>query len=161
MITTLTVATLLTLATPAPVHKPSTKPAPKPPAIAKSIPLPPVTMEPVEPMELVTLPFDLEASYPNGFYAGQCTAFVASKKRIPWRGNANAWDDNARAMGVTVSDVPVVGAVAQTDRGTYGHVALVIGVGDGVVLIREQNYDYRGSIRDRWAPVSEFNYIWY
>ena len=44
-------------------------------------------------------------------------------------GNANTWDDNARAQGYVVNNTPAVGAVFQTDSGDYGHVAYVINVG--------------------------------
>lgn len=161
LITTLATASILSLFNPAPpppVHKhpPKHKPAITRPVQAPQPPPPPPQPAPI------TFPFDLAANYPNSFYAGQCTAFVASKVHIPWSGNANMWDDNARAMGITVSDVPVVGAVAETDRGEYGHVALVIALqGSGAVQIIEANYDYAGSIRTRWALPSEFKYIYY
>lgn len=158
MLTTLaTATTILSLFNPHPpprvVHHP---PKPKPAIVA------PVQAPQPAPVVPVTFPFDLLANYPNGFDAGECTAFVASKKHIPWSGNANQWDDNARAMGITVSDVPLLGAVAETDRGGYGHVALVTALNaDGTIQITEANYDYAGSIRTRPALPGEFKYIYY
>lgn len=62
---------------------------------------------------------------------GNCTywAFALRLKDgnpIPttW-GNANTWDDRARADGYLVDHTPAVGAVYQTDAGDLGHVAYV------------------------------------
>lgn len=82
------------------------------------------------------------------------------KGNITWRGNANRWDDEARARGITVSSTPIVGAVAQTDRGSAGHVAVVTGVRPGEVLITERNYDYRGSVRTSWQAVGRYVYLY-
>ena len=63
----------------------------------------------------------------NGYSYGYCTWYAASRVPVPsnW-GNANTWDDYARSSGWTVSSVPKVGAVAQTDgMSWWGHVAVV------------------------------------
>lgn len=62
----------------------------------------------------------------NGYDFGYCTWYVANRIAVPtnW-GNANTWDDYARLSGWTVSTVPIAGAIAQTDRGFEGHVAVV------------------------------------
>lgn len=112
-------------------------------------------------MELAPFHFAPLGTYPNSFPPGQCTYGVASMKgNIPNWGNANNWDDGARASNITVTDIPIKGAVAQTDRGSYGHVAEVIDVHPGSVTIEEMNYDYNGSVRVREAPTNEFKYIW-
>ena len=72
---------------------------------------------------------------PDNTYAwGNCTWWAYAMRKwagspIPtnW-GNANTWDDNARAQGYEVNQTPAVGAVYQTDAGYYGHVAYVISV---------------------------------
>jgi surface antigen/LysM repeat protein len=73
----------------------------------------------------------------NGYDYGYCTYYVASKIPVPsnW-GNANTWDNYARATpGWAVSLTPAVGAVAQTDRGSLGHVAIVEAVSaDGTMI---------------------------
>jgi surface antigen/LysM repeat protein len=73
----------------------------------------------------------------NGYDYGYCTYYVASKIAVPsnW-GNANTWDNYARATpGWTVLLTPAVGAVAQTDRGGLGHVAVVEAVSaDGTMI---------------------------
>lgn len=62
----------------------------------------------------------------NGYDYGYCTYYVASRLNVPnnW-GNANTWDNYAAASGWTVSSTPRAGAVAQTDAGWLGHVAVV------------------------------------
>lgn len=91
------------------------------------------------------------------YYAGQCTAWVANKRYVPdgW-GNATDWKWHAQAEGWTVSSIPVAGAIGWT----YGHVVYVESVGDGVVTISEQNYDYRGSIRTITVPVGKYTYLY-
>ncbi len=54
--------------------------------------------------------------------------------------HAKYWDNIARQVGVRVDKKPAVGAVAQWNRGTYGHVAWVARVNsDGTVLLEEYN----------------------
>lgn len=87
---------------------------------------------------------------PDNTYAwGNCTWWTYAMRKwagspIPsnW-GNANTWDDNARAQGYVVNKTPRVGAIFQTDGGDsiYGHVAYVIRVNDttGEWVISEMN----------------------
>lgn len=67
----------------------------------------------------------------NGYAYGYCTWYVANRLPVPsnW-GNANTWDNLAPASGWNKSRAPVVGAVAQTDRGYAGHVAVVEAVSE-------------------------------
>jgi surface antigen/LysM repeat protein len=63
----------------------------------------------------------------NGYDFGYCTYYVASRIAVPsnW-GNANTWDNYARVTpGWTVVLTPSAGAIAQTDRGGLGHVAVI------------------------------------
>lgn len=72
----------------------------------------------------------------NGYDYGYCTWYVASRIAVPsnW-GNANTWDNLAPASGWTVSSVPTPGSIAQTDRGSEGHVAVVEAVSaDGTMI---------------------------
>ena len=57
-------------------------------------------------------------------------------------GNANTWDDRARADGYLVDHSPEVGAVFQTDVGQWGHVAYVMAVNsqNGQWTISEMNF---------------------
>lgn len=62
----------------------------------------------------------------NGYDPGWCTWYAASRVSVPnnW-GNANTWDNLARLSGWIVSPIPRIGAIAQTDRGSMGHVGIV------------------------------------
>jgi surface antigen len=93
----------------------------------------------------------------NGYYAGQCTGYVASRRYVPagW-GDATNWGYAARSQGFTVSSTPVPGAIAWRS----GHVAFTESVGAGTVTISEQNYDFNGSIRTITVPTSSYQYIY-
>lgn len=73
----------------------------------------------------------------NGYTYGYCTWYVANKVAVPanW-GNANTWDNRAAISGWVVSSIPRVGAIAQTDRGSEGHVAVVTYVSPDGATIR-------------------------
>ncbi len=73
------------------------------------------------------------------FAFGQCTWYVASRRCIPWVGNADQWYRNAAAMGYREGHMPVPGAVVAFWPGgdgasRIGHVAYVEAVGpaDGI-----------------------------
>lgn len=106
------------------------------------------------------------------FYKGQCTSFVAwrlnSRHHIPFTnhyrghhfGNANTWDDAARAAGIRVNSTPHVGDVAQSNAGSYGHVAWVAKVhSDGTVTVEEYNYAHPDHYGIRRVSKGSFNYI--
>ena len=71
----------------------------------------------------------------DSFAYGDCTWYVATRRCIPWGGNANAWFYNASKMGYAEGSLPEVGAVAIWNQGQgganawYGHVAYVEVVG--------------------------------
>ena len=107
----------------------------------------------------------------NGYSYGWCTYWAAGRRietgnPIPsnW-GNANTWDDYARASGYSVDNIPSAGAVFQTDG--YGHtiyhVAYVESVNDdGSVVISEMNYRGWNVASTRVISPSEaskYNYI--
>ena len=100
----------------------------------------------------------------NHFTPGQCTWWVASKRPIPWFGNAGQWGPNAAAMGFPEGMSPRVGAVMVTWESAIGHVAYVEAVyGDGSWLVSEMNYvapfvvDFR-TIRPGGVPLETFVY---
>jgi surface antigen len=73
----------------------------------------------------------------NTFAYGDCTWYVATRRCIPWGGNADAWYYNAAKMGYQESSAPKVGAVAVWRAGGggaswLGHVAYVEAVGPNV-----------------------------
>ncbi|WP_116023868.1 CHAP domain-containing protein [Thermomonospora umbrina] len=110
---------------------------------------------------------------PWNFYKRECTSFVAWRMRqlgvrfhnhykgVRWS-NANNWDNAARRVGVRVDRRATVGAVAQWNRGRFGHVAYVSHVGRGTVTIEEYNRNgghHYGRRTIRTSQVENFIHI--
>ena len=96
----------------------------------------------------------------NHFAYGQCTWYVASRRCIPWSGNASQWYYNAAAAGFKEGHSPVVGAVVVFWPGgdgasSSGHVAYVEAVGPtsgvpaGEFKLSEMNFAGNGGGWDR------------
>ena len=103
---------------------------------------------------------------------GDCTSFAAwrvnNRLGVPFSdyykgpqwSHAKYWDDRARDVGIVVDHTPAVGAVAQWNSGTYGHVASVARIDtNGTVLLRETggghtNTALEQSKRERWRRHS-------
>jgi surface antigen len=83
----------------------------------------------------------------NHFSYGWCTYYVASKREIPWHGNANRWLFNAGGMGFETAHKPLIGAVMVTSESGYGHVAFVEDFTDNTVTVSEMNFA-------GWAVIS-------
>lgn len=98
------------------------------------------TPRPTAPRPAGAIPFG-QSSY-NHFPWGQCTWWVASRRDIPWNGNAWSWFGNAQSAGRATGRQPRVGAIMVTwENRFYGHVALVEAVhGDGSWTVSEMNY---------------------
>lgn len=105
---------------------------------------------------------------PNGYSYGYCTWYAANRSRqlgmtIPrnW-GNANRWDEGARASGFTVSSAPKVGAIAQSDAGYYGHVGVVEEIKGDQVRISDMNgrAGWGRVDTNRWVNISSYEYIY-
>jgi surface antigen/LysM repeat protein len=99
----------------------------------------------------------------NGYDYGYCTWYVANRIAVPsnW-GNANTWDNLAPSSGWVVSTVPKVGAIAQTDRGGFGHVAVVSAVSeDGTQIKYSDMNGLAGWGREGhsdWTSVSRYEH---
>lgn len=117
---------------------------------------------------------NVTGGYDNKMVWGQCTYYAwwwratspYSLGPLPasLTGNANAWANNARALGMRVDNTPEVGAVFQTPSGWYGHVGVILRIlDDGSLVVREMNYGYRANvITESVIPaniVSNFSYI--
>ncbi len=75
------------------------------------------------------------------FPYGYCTWYVASKRNIPWSGNAGTWLYRAKAMGYSTGRAPRAGAiVVTTEDRRYGHVAIVERVSGDNIIVSEMNY---------------------
>jgi surface antigen/LysM repeat protein len=101
----------------------------------------------------------------NGYDYGYCTYYVASQIAVPsnW-GNANTWDNYARVTpGWAVVLTPVKGAIAQTDRGGLGHVAIVTDASEDGSMIKYSDmnglagWGRVGSTPD-WVSASRFEH---
>jgi len=106
-----------------------------------------------------------------GMYNRECVSYTAfrvaaSGRYMPgwgWRsmGNANQWDDAARADGIPVDGSPRAGDVAISNSGAYGHAMYVESVnGDGTINISQYNaaLDGRYSTRNN-LPVGSLVFI--
>lgn len=102
----------------------------------------------------------------NGYDYGFCTWYVANKISMPanW-GDANTWDNRAAVSGWVVSAVPEAGAIAQSDRGSQGHVAYVEAVSpDGSQIKYSDMNGLAGWGRvgySGWTPASHFEHYIY
>lgn len=115
----------------------------------------------VAELSYVAPPFNLNNKFPNGFEPLNCTWFVASKIHVPIRGNANEWAAAAQAINIPVTSTPSVGAVAQTSRGGWGHVAIVEDIQGDMVKLIEMNVVSLGVIDEHWYPTSDYLYIYF
>jgi surface antigen len=89
--------------------------------------------------QLISPPTGLLGPCGNHFAFGQCTYYVATRRCVPWFGNAGEWWSQAGAYGYPEGHVPQVGAIAiwragQGGASPAGHVGYVeaVGPGDGV-----------------------------
>lgn len=100
----------------------------------------------------------------NQFTYGYCTWYVASKRPVPWNGNAIVWYSQAIAYGFKVGNTPAPGAIMVTSESSLGHVAYVESVNtDGSWVVSEMNYVGWGiissrTIRPGTIPVIGFIY---
>lgn len=106
-----------------------------------------------------------------GMYNRECVSWTAFKVYASGRympywggyGNANQWDDNARASGIPVDGSPRKGDVAVSNSGTWGHVMYVESVAsDGSIYVSDYNQQYDGLYREYWisaATVSSKNLV--
>jgi hypothetical protein len=83
--------------------------------------------------------------YPCCDNGGNCTWFAWHSACCNWGvalpgwGNANTWASYASGNGNFQVGGPQVGAIATSTKGQYGHVAYVVGVGNGTVTVQEEN----------------------
>lgn len=96
----------------------------------------------------------------NTYSYGYCTWYVKNRRPdIPnsW-GNADTWDDYAPSSGYKVGDKARPGAIGVTRA--YMHVVYIEKVKGNQVLVSEMNYNGWNVVSQRWAPASEFRYIY-
>lgn len=100
-------------------------------------------------------PWNFNSCYvdPWGMCKRHCVSYTAWKvaqsgRDMPYwggRGDANEWDNNARAAGIPVDGNPRAGDVAISNAGFYGHAMYVEAVlPDGRIRVSQFNYESRG-----------------
>ena len=98
-----------------------------------------------------------------GMYNRECVSYTAWKvyesgRNMPYwggYGNANQWDDNARAAGIPVDTSPRAGDVAIKNSGPYGHAMYVEHVyGDGSIYISQYNASLDGTYSEAIISAS-------
>lgn len=97
-------------------------------------------------------------------YNRECVSWAAyqlNKHGISVRnyGNAKNWDDNAARHGYTVDNVPTPGSIAETDVGTYGHVAVVDSATGDTVEVEDYNWGGDGTYAHHNVNKADFKYI--
>jgi surface antigen len=101
--------------------------------------------EPVQVASVTTQQQISESKYSSGgssyntFPYGWCTWYVASRKNIPWIGNARDWLPNSRAMGYQTGHTPAVGSIIVLNESWWGHVAIVEAIYGNQVKFSEMN----------------------
>jgi surface antigen len=111
----------------------------------------------------------------NGFYAGQCTWYVAlktpaifgaivdGKQDRPFGGNARDWYANAKKAGFSVGKTAQAGAIIVygTLRSSAGHVGKVISVDGDEMVIEDMNYAGKFIVTRRTEQVDNSKIIGY
>ncbi|HEV3231463.1 MAG TPA: LysM peptidoglycan-binding domain-containing protein [Candidatus Dormibacteraeota bacterium] len=85
----------------------------------------------------------------NHFPWGWCTWYVASRRSVPWSGDAHTWYANAQAYGYPTGHTPRVGAIMVTWESGWGHVAYVEAVDGSCWTVSEMNYRGFGMVDQR------------
>lgn len=112
-----------------------------------------------------------------GMYNRECVSWTAFKvhqdymagkndRDMPYWGgigNANQWDDNARAAGIPVDDTPTVGSIAVSNAGFYGHVMYVEAVstvnGQPAIYVSQYNASFDGQYSETWKYTTGLVFI--
>lgn len=103
-----------------------------------------------------------------GMFNRECVSYTAfrvaaSGRHMPYwggAGNANQWDDNARAAGIPVDYSPQAGDVAISNAGYYGHAMYVESVnGNGTINISQYNVGLDGRYSTNTISTSGLVFI--
>lgn len=86
----------------------------------------------------------------NRFPYGQCTWYVASRRYVPWMGNAITWLSGALLYHFATGSTPRVGAIMVTAESWWGHVAYVEAINSsGSFVVSEMNFAAWGLVDSR------------
>jgi len=99
-----------------------------------------------------------------GMYNRECVSYTAfmvhqdylsgrDSHDMPWWGgvgNANQWDEDARAYGIPVDTNPTPGSIAISNAGAYGHAMYVEAVNGNEVYVQQYNQQLTGQYSEGW-----------
>jgi surface antigen/peptidoglycan hydrolase CwlO-like protein len=112
-----------------------------------------------------------------GMYNRECVSYTAFKVHMDFLtgrnsrdmpywggvGNANEWDDNARAAGIPVDYNPTPGSIAISNSGYYGHAMYVEQVGtvngQQAVYVSQYNAGLDGRYSEGWRYVGDLVFL--
>jgi len=108
-----------------------------------------------------------------GMYNRECVGYAAfmvhqeylagrASHDMPWWGgvgNANQWDDNARAAGILVDTNPTVGSIAISNAGAYGHAMYVAAVNGNEIYVQQYNQQLTGQYSEGWRYTTGLVFI--
>lgn len=108
-----------------------------------------------------------------GMYNRECVSYTAykvhqdflagkNKRDMPYWGgigNANQWDDNARAYGIPVNSTPKPGSIAISNSGFYGHAMYVQAVSGNKIYIQQYNQQMTGHYSEGWRYTTGLVFI--
>lgn len=108
-----------------------------------------------------------------GMYNRECVSYTAFKvhqdflagknnRDMPWWGgvgNANQWDDNARAAGIPVDGNPTPGSIAISNAGFYGHAMYVAAVNGNQIYVQQYNASLNGTYSEGWRYATGLVFI--
>jgi len=112
-----------------------------------------------------------------GMYNRECVSYTAfrvnqdyrqgkNNRDMPYwggRGNANQWDDNAQAAGISVDTNPTPGSIAVSNAGTWGHTMYVEQVsiinGQQAIYVSQYNAGLDGQYSEAWRYTTGLVFI--
>lgn len=112
---------------------------------------------------------------PWGMFNRECVSFTAFKvhqaylagrgnRDMPYWGgfgNANQWDDDARAAGIPVDTNPTPGSVAISNAGAYGHAMWVeaVSADKSQIYVQQYNQQLTGQYSEGWRYTTNLMFI--
>lgn len=108
-----------------------------------------------------------------GMYNRECVSYAAYKvhqdflagktrRDMPYwggMGNANQWDDDARAYGIPVDNNPTPGSIAISNAGAYGHAMYVEAVSGNTIYVQQYNAQLNGQYSEGWRYTTGLVFI--
>jgi len=108
-----------------------------------------------------------------GMYNRECVSYTAfmvhqdylsgkNSYDMPWWGgvgNANQWDDDARAAGIPVDYNPTPGSIAISNSGFYGHAMYVAAVNGNEIYVQQYNAQLNGTYSEGWRYTTGLVFI--